>query len=92
MKTRKAGGYKATDIGVDLMHKAFNKTGALRDQKLIEPEADAQMKLFSGLIGQYKNPTSHRDLGLSNPHTAAAIILFTNHLVELIGIVEESKE
>lgn len=62
---RTAGGFAPTDIGVDLMRKAFNKdTGPLRDPSLPEAEREAQSHLFAGAIGLYKNPHSHRNTEL----------------------------
>jgi uncharacterized protein (TIGR02391 family) len=47
---RKAGGFGATDIGVVLIRKAFDKnTGPLTDLSQPEPERDALAHLFAGV-------------------------------------------
>ncbi|HET9598099.1 MAG TPA: TIGR02391 family protein, partial [Anaeromyxobacteraceae bacterium] len=59
VSVRKAAGLAATDIGTDLMRKAFNpKSGPLADQAQPEGEREALAHLFAGAIGSYKNPLS----------------------------------
>src|SRR5574341_114760 len=51
---RNAGGFALTDIGVDLMRKAFNEsTGPLTNLTLQVPERQALSHLFAGAIGMY---------------------------------------
>jgi|SRR5579863_7820928 len=52
VEVRAAGGYAVTDVGIDLMRKAFNpKNGPLT--RLSDPaaEREALMHLFAGAIG-----------------------------------------
>jgi uncharacterized protein (TIGR02391 family) len=63
---RRAGGFAASDIGVSLMRKAFDKnTGPLADMSHPAAERDALAHLFAGAIGLYKNPHSHRTVALT---------------------------
>ncbi len=82
---REAGRYEDTDIGVPLMRKAFGRTGPLTDAEAPEPEQEALAHLFSGAIGSYKNPHSHRNVSI-DATSAAEIIVLASHL---LGIVDE---
>ena len=54
---RETGGFKATEVGVPLMRKAFDaKNGPLADQSQPDAEREALCHLFAGAIGSYKNP------------------------------------
>ena len=82
---RTAGGYADTDIGVNLMRKAFHTTqGPLADLARPEAERQALLELFTGAIGSYKNPQSHRHVSLSHAGEAAEIILLANHLLRIV--------
>lgn len=82
---RAAGNYKATDIGVPLMRKAFDaKNGPLTDQSHPEAEREALCHLFAGAIGSYKNPHSHRTVALSDPREAQEQVLLATHLLRIV--------
>ena len=58
---RDVGKFSASDLGRDLMRKAFHPdTGPLRDMSAESGERQAMSDLFAGAIGAYKNPHSHR--------------------------------
>lgn len=81
---RTAAGYGPTDIGTDLMGKAFNsQTGSLTDMALPEAERRAMAALFSGAVGLFKNPSSHRHVILNDPREAAEMISFASLLIAL---------
>jgi uncharacterized protein (TIGR02391 family) len=68
MAVRSAGGFPMTAIGVNLMRDAFKETtGPLTDTTMPVPEQEARRELFSGAIGSYKNPGSHRQVSLNDP-------------------------
>jgi uncharacterized protein (TIGR02391 family) len=82
---RTAGGFQPTDIGVDLMSKAFKvDNGPLTDVTLPEPERKATLLLFMGAIGLFKNPSSHRHVPLNDPHEAAEMISFASLLMRMV--------
>jgi uncharacterized protein (TIGR02391 family) len=81
---RNAGGFLPTDIGQVMMRKAFDpKTGPLRDDSALEFEKTAICDMYSGLIGAYKTPRSHRNVVLDATE-AAEIIIFASHLLKII--------
>jgi uncharacterized protein (TIGR02391 family) len=82
---RSGGGYAATDLGTDLMGRAFNyTTGPLADDALPESERRAMAALFVGAVGLFKNPSSHRHVVLSDPAEAAEIISFASLLMRIV--------
>jgi uncharacterized protein (TIGR02391 family) len=77
-----------TDIGVALMRKAFNpKDGILRDTSAEAGEQTARMEFFTGAIGVYKNPSSHRDVTFADPKEAADGIHLANRLLRILDSI-----
>jgi hypothetical protein len=66
-----------------------SKRGTLQltDIDAEEGEKSARMELFSGAIGSYKNPASHRDLNLSDPKEVADIIHLANQLLRIVDSI-----
>ncbi len=84
VSVRDACGFKAEDIGVGLMRKAFDvENGSLTDKALPKAERDALGHLFSGGIGCYKNPHSHRSVTINAEETVEMIIL-ASHLLNIV--------
>jgi uncharacterized protein (TIGR02391 family) len=82
---RAAGRFQATDVGTDLMGKAFNSSsGPLTNMALPEAERQAMHDLFTGAVGLFKNPSSLRSRALSDPHEAAEMISFASLLMRIV--------
>lgn len=82
---RNACGLGPEHYGRDLMIEAFHSDrGTLRDSAAVPSERKARMNLFLGYIGCYKNPLSHRDINISDPHEAIEIILMASHLLRIV--------
>jgi uncharacterized protein (TIGR02391 family) len=82
---RKAGGFGPTDIGVELMRKAFDPAkGRLTDTTKPKPEREALAHLFAGAIGSYKNPHSHRTVSITDPKEAQEMVILASHLLRII--------
>lgn len=80
---RKATGIP--ELGVRLMRKAFDpKGGPLTDMEADEGERDAHSALFAGAIGSFKNPHSHRDVGLNDANEAVEVVMLANHLMRIV--------
>ena len=80
---RKAGEYEGTDLGVDLMRKAFGNKGPLTDSERQPAEQEARAHLFAGAIGAYKNPGSHRNVDFI-AEEAAEVIILASHLLRIV--------
>jgi uncharacterized protein (TIGR02391 family) len=86
---REAGKYANTDLGVDLMRKAFNPDKGPLTRKSDPPaEREGLMHLFSGAILSYKNPHSHRFVKLSDPREAWEQVMLATHL---LGIADSRR-
>lgn len=86
VRVREAGGFADTDIGVELMRKAFApKKGPLSDLVAPKAEQEALAHLFAGAVGSYKNPHSHRSVTIE-AEEAVEMIMLASHL---LGIVDK---
>src|SRR5262249_47801214 len=80
----KGAGYFDSEVGTNLMRKAFHpETGSLTDKSLVPAEREAEMHLFSGAMGHAKNPPSHRDFPIT-AQEAARLIIFASHLFNIV--------
>lgn len=82
---RAAGHFPADEVGTKLMGKAFKVgVGPLTDTTLPEAEQLAMVNVFSGAIGLFKNPSSHRHVDLNDPSAAAEMISFASLLLRVV--------
>jgi uncharacterized protein (TIGR02391 family) len=81
---RDGGGYAPTDLGVDLIRKAFHEdTGRLTDKSMPPAERQSVAHLFAGAIGLYKNPHSHRHVPIE-AEEAVEMIMLASHLLKIV--------
>lgn len=81
---RSACGFGDEMIGVKLMNRAFGEGGILRDPDADSGEQEGLRSLFVGAIGVYKNPASHRDLGLRAADRAIHALTLASELLTII--------
>lgn len=82
---RKVGGYSKGDYGTTLMRKAFHpEEGKLTNKNSESAERQAMSDLFSGAIGLFKNPTSHRDIDGISAEEASDYIKVANCLLKMV--------
>jgi len=82
---RAAGDFAVTDIGVDLMRRAFNpNNGPLSKQEDPFAEREALANLFAGAIGSYKNPHSHRTVVIAEAREAQEMVTLASHLLRIV--------
>jgi uncharacterized protein (TIGR02391 family) len=81
---RQAGAFTANDLGTKLMTEAFQvNAGPLTDKAIPESEQIGLRNLFSGAIGYYKNPGSHRHFP-TEPIEVAETLFFASLLLRIV--------
>lgn len=84
ISVRAASGLSDTDLGVDLVRKAFHpEKGPLIDAAVPKAEREALGHLFAGAIGSYKNPHSHRQVSI-DALEAVEMITLASHLLKIV--------
>jgi uncharacterized protein (TIGR02391 family) len=90
IRVRALSGLGDEVIGVALMAAAFSPKvpGPLADSTAEAGEHEAMMALFRGVLGTFKNPSSHRSLNYDDPVLAAEVVLLAGLLMRLLDRAE----
>ncbi len=82
---REAANLKDADIGVNLMKDAFKPyVGHLTDRDQHPAEQEAVVSLFTGAIGLFKNPQSHREVKTDDVRVAQEQVMIASHLLRIV--------
>lgn len=81
---RDLGGLGTDLLGVALMQNAFRDGGPLHDPNIHPAESVAQMNLYAGAMGLFKNPASHRRVDYADPAEASEVILLADLLLRML--------
>ena len=82
---RNAARLPDTEYGTSLMRRAFDlNSGPLTDIGTQPSEREALSHLFAGAIGYYKNPQSHRNVGVTDAAEAREMITLASHLLRIV--------
>lgn len=85
ISVRDASGLPESEIGVNLVRKAFHKNdGPLTNHEQGDAEREALIQLFAGAIGSYKNPHSHRNVPMNDAGEAIEIVMLASHLLRIV--------
>lgn len=84
IRVRDLAGADDSDIGVNLMKRAFADGGPLSEPDLDAGERQAKMALYWGAIGVFKNPSSHRQVDFDDPVLASEVVLLADLLLRLL--------
>ena len=91
VRVRELAGLPSELIGVPLMRQAFHPTtGPLTDHTHEGGERQARSDLFSGAIGSFKNPTSHRSVTYTDPTEASEVVLLADLLMRILDSIERA--
>lgn len=91
VRVREMAGLPNNLIGVSLMRQAFNPSGGpLADASHEAGERQARSDLFSGAIGSFKNPSSHRPVTYNDSVEASEVVLLADLLMRILDSIEVS--
>lgn len=85
IEIRQRGGYGNDEYGLPLVKKALHvHIGPLIDKTALTQEREAELALFTGAIGIYKNPASHRDLTIDSQRRAQEQVVLASLLLRTL--------
>lgn len=84
VRVRTLAGASDSLLGTKLMQHAFAPSGPLAQTGADNGEVVAEMELFKGAIGLFKNPSSHRPVDYSDATVAAEIVMLADLLLRLL--------
>lgn len=85
IELRERGKYDDADYGLALVRKAFHvHTGTLIDKNAMVSEREAELALFCGAMGIFKNPASHRNPSIESQRQAQEQVVLASLLLRIL--------
>jgi uncharacterized protein (TIGR02391 family) len=91
VQVRERAGLSDSLVGMALMQQAFGQERPLWRRELNSGESVALMELYTGAIGLFTNPPSHRRVDVSDPTEAAEIVLLADLLLRLLAKIAPAR-
>lgn len=83
-RLREVGGISdANCVGQALVNNVFSNNGTLQSKFSVDSERQGYRDLYAGIVGVFRNPSSHRFLDPS-PEEGGAFIVFINLLLKML--------
>lgn len=77
-----------TSVGVDVMTAAFSPKKPFLRYSRIDAEQEGMMSLLRGIIQVFKNPQSHRFVGVQSKSECLAVLLMCSNLLHVVENAE----
>jgi uncharacterized protein (TIGR02391 family) len=77
-----------TCIGKDVINTAFSSKNPLLRYSRIDAEQEGMMSLLRGIIQVYKNPQSHRHVGVQNQTECLGLLLMCSNGLSVIDTLQ----
>ncbi len=74
IRVRQLSGLQDGLVGVDLINRAFGKSGVLTDPKAVKGEQEGMRALFAGSYAVFRNPAGHREVEYDDVAEAAEVL------------------
>lgn len=75
-------------LGADLMSKAFNPNEPILQYSTVKAEQEGMMSLLRGIIQVFKNPQSHRFVGVQSKSECLAVLLMCSNLLYIVDATD----
>lgn len=89
VRVRKLAGFGNDAIGVDLMNRAFGRSGPLVDGSADKGEQEGTRALFAGAYAVFRNPAGHREVNYEDVGEAAEAVQTASLLMRMLDRIEK---
>lgn len=90
VEVRRKAGLPDSTYGRELIGAAFRTGGPLHRDDMVASEQEALASLFRGVLGLFKNPSSHREVDVSDATEAAEMVLCADLLLRLLDKIPDA--
>ena len=89
IRVRALAGLGADSIGVDLMNRAFGRSGSLTDLAAVKGEQEGTRAIFAGAYAVLRNPSGHREVDYDDVAGSAEAVTTASLLMRILDKVEK---